>query len=222
MAIEDSVPSGFLSQQDGTVTCPSCGQGESVHAVPAVYESARATEETIARARRTANDDDASLARKRAARQQLAATPPPTVGSGVLAPAPKSRVGAFLAGTVMFALLAGVLTVMYNSSKGFTDSTGLDADGSGSIALHTFSIACTALSGLCLVGFAFALIRQLGIKRGRPAAEAVWRRGWYCGRCAVVYFRSGEQPTGIDAGRQLTPAEFRHLVWSAGGYAKAG
>lgn len=198
--------------------CPSCGQAESVYAVPGIYESARASEETIARARRAVNDNDASRSRKQAARMQIAATPPPVVRSALLAPAPTSRVGSFVGGAVFFALPAAGLRLMYQSSESFANSTGMVEARDGDGTLLTISVICTAVSAICLFGMALALMRRRRVNAGRAAADAVWRRGWYCTRCAVVHFRPGEEPAGVDARRPLDPESFRNLVWAAGGY----
>lgn len=133
---------------------------------------------------------------------------------------PKSRVGGFLGGALLFAIPAGFLWAMYRTSEDFANSTGMDAARSGDIAIRMVSILCMAISGSCLIATFLALVRRHGIKRGRPAAEAVWRRGWYCARCAVVHFRAGEQPVGVDADQPLAPEVFRDIVWKAGGYAK--
>ncbi|MCM1965795.1 MULTISPECIES: hypothetical protein [unclassified Streptomyces] len=45
---------------------------------------------------------------------------------------------------------------------------------------------------------------------GLAAAERLWARGWYCGRCARAHFE-GESAA-------LTLQEFRVRVWTAGGY----
>ncbi|MGW6689047.1 hypothetical protein [Streptomyces sp. NPDC054961] len=45
---------------------------------------------------------------------------------------------------------------------------------------------------------------------GLAAAERLWIRGWYCGRCARVHFEG--EPAA------LTLQEFRVRVWTAGGY----
>ncbi len=220
MAIEDSVPPGFLSRRGGALACPSCGQAEEVHAVPAIYESARAAEETVSRARRTINDDDASLARKRAARQQLAAAAPLTIRSSLLAPAPKAHVARCLVGALFSAIPAGFLWAMYRSSEEFSNSTGLDAASSGDSTLRMLAILCMAISGFCLAMTFLALVRRRGINKGRPAAEAVWCRGWYCARCAVVHFRADEQPAGVGSDQPLAPEEFRNIVWRVGGYGR--
>ncbi|MDJ0381204.1 hypothetical protein [Streptomyces sp. G-G2] len=78
------------------------------------------------------------------------------------------------------------------------------------------------ISGLALLAAVvlfFALNRyELRVRRraeaGRAAAERVWSDGWFCARCARVYFaRSGE-----DRGPALNLREFRVQVWEAGGY----
>ncbi|MEU3555064.1 hypothetical protein [Streptomyces fragilis] len=52
------------------------------------------------------------------------------------------------------------------------------------------------------------------VRAGRPVAERIWARGWYCRRCGTVHFPDAE---GAQA-EPLQLAEFRHLVWSEGGY----
>lgn len=46
-------------------------------------------------------------------------------------------------------------------------------------------------------------------KPGLAAAERLWLKAWYCGRCAMVHFAGGPA---------LTLQEFRVRVWTAGGY----
>ena len=90
--------------------------------------------------------------------------------------------------------------------------------GSEDDTLGTISILLAVLSALCLVGMVVALIRRSAVTPGRPAAEAVWRRGWYCTRCALVHFAPGEEPPGVLYGQVLDPYSFRSLVWTTGGY----
>ncbi len=97
--------------------------------------------------------------------------------------------------------------------------------GLGALILHSNGAADWVVgvtAGLSLVLFVFSLslavARQSKIKAGRPAAEAVWRMGWYCCRCAVVYFQAGEEPAGVTADQPLAPEHFRHIVWTAGRY----
>lgn len=225
--IQDSVPRGYeaasapataASSRATMVACATCGSAERVRAVPAVYEASRSAEESIARARAVVRDEDAFPAQKRRARAQLEATPAPQVRSALLAPAPRLNWIAFFAGAVMFAFLAGFLWSMNAESNGFANSTGMDSARSGDAMIQVFAVACAVGSGLCLLGLIVTLVRGFKTRAGRPAAEAVWRLGWYCGRCAVVSFRAGEEPAGVEAGTALDPRAFRDLVWAAGGY----
>ncbi|MFD7320639.1 hypothetical protein ACFV9D_06035 [Streptomyces sp. NPDC059875] len=52
------------------------------------------------------------------------------------------------------------------------------------------------------------------VMRGRPTAEDLWSRAWYCSRCGTVHFGAG---FGEDS-RPLTFQQFRERVWEAGGY----
>jgi ribosomal protein L37AE/L43A len=42
--------------------------------------------------------------------------------------------------------------------------------------------------------------------------------GWYCGRCGLVYFQPGYEPKGVALRQALSPAQFQHEVYRAGGY----
>jgi hypothetical protein len=63
-----------------------------------------------------------------------------------------------------------------------------------------------------------AVLRWIAFRRlleaGRPAAERLWSRAWYCGRCGTVYFA----PQSGDPAGALTFGDFRAVVWGAGGY----
>jgi hypothetical protein len=180
--------------------CPRYGYGHAVLSVPAAYSSARATEA----ARHVVGDDDASVSRRHAARVTMS-NPVPVVPSVQLAPAPVSQAAfVWLAIVVIFA------------------SCGLGAMG-------MFMSSPPGPSSLLPVGFmfllvlpAFVLLRQRLVNAGRPTATAaaIWDLGWYCCRCAIVYFQAEEAPPGIAPGQPLTPAQFRDIVWTAGRYAK--
>lgn len=57
------------------------------------------------------------------------------------------------------------------------------------------------------------------IEAGKPAAFEVWNRAWYCFTCEKVFFNFGQNPTGVKERHTIGTAEFRRLVWTAGGYA---
>ena len=214
MGVQDAIPQGY---RRGLTSCPVCGRDDAVSAVPVVYESSHAAELTIARAQSVVNDDDSSRASKAAARATLAATPPPSVRSRQLVLAPTSRWAACLVGAVLLAFPVGFVQIMAQSSKHFSKTGELTTDPENA-ALAAVAFGFAALSAACLVGMVAALIRRGVVNRGRGAADAVWRRGWYCGRCALVHFAPGEEPPGVLTGQVLDPDRFRALVWTAGGY----
>jgi hypothetical protein len=61
--------------------------------------------------------------------------------------------------------------------------------------------------------------RRRRLIRGLAAAEEIWRHGWYCRRCDVVYFQPGYAPAGVNPQAPMSTGEFRALVFAAGGYA---
>jgi hypothetical protein len=96
---------------------------------------------------------------------------------------------------------------------------GATSNGSGSGAWVLLVVGFVAgLACLLLIPVAVARLRL--VKAGRPAAMTIWQLGWYCCRCAIVYFQTGEAPPGVAPGQPLTPAQFQHIVWAIGGYAK--
>lgn len=86
-----------------------------------------------------------------------------------------------------------------------------------SVAMLGFVLcgAIAVVNGLGVVGI---LKRRKRIQAGKPAALAVWNEGWFCRRCGVVYFQPGYEPKGVGLHQALSPAQFRHEVYRAGGY----
>lgn len=100
----------------------------------------------------------------------------------------------------------------------------------------------TAVFWCGIVGFAVALVlygwalarrsRLARVQRGAPAALALWRTAWYCERCDGTYFDGAAvdgatlDGAAFDGSAEragdglLSAAEFRRLVWSAGGYGR--
>ncbi|MCL2583564.1 MAG: hypothetical protein FWE35_14055 [Streptosporangiales bacterium] len=94
--------------------------------------------------------------------------------------------------------------------------SGTAAGGGTGTVLFWCGIVCFAYA-LAMYGWAAARRARLTrVQRGAPAALALWRDAWYCQRCDGVFFspRTGsDAPDGL-----LSVSEFRHRVWSAGGY----
>jgi hypothetical protein len=244
MDIKDAVPPGAGPL---LTPCPRCERDDRVMAVPAVYAASQSSEEVVARASAVLHDDDAMLSRRREARATIAATPAPLVPSKQLAPAPRAytstyaSLAAFLTAPTVGLWIAYSMSrstdpqpsVLAPNDQGFSvgfSTTDLGSTGIGDTGLSTVvghnstlmygAIAATVVAATCLLVTLVSVVRRLVIRKGRPAADAVWRHGWYCGRCATVYFRAGEAPTGIAPATAIPPADFQHAVWTAGGYAR--
>lgn len=210
MGVHDSVPAGY---RRGLPPCPSCGRDDAVLAVPAVHEASRATARTISQARATLDDDAAMAVDKAAARATLADTPPPAVRPALLAPAPEIR-----------ALGCGCLAFLVAIPAAIAWIVAFTGDGSAVVepgrhhAILAVAGVFTALFAVTLAGTAVGIRRHRSVQAARPLADEVWRRGWYCTRCAIVHFAPGEEPAGVLPGQTLDPDSFRRLVWRAGGY----
>lgn len=182
--------------------CPRCGHVDAILSVPAAYHSARVTEA----AGRVARDDDASRSDRHAARMRVNGALP-VVPANELAVAPGNDA---LVGYGCLGIVLGVITM-----GGVTATV---AGGGLFPGVFGFITGLACLFVLLRVPAAVARLRL--VNAGRPAATAVWQLGWYCHRCAIVYFQSGEAPPGVAPGQPLWPAQFQHIVWTIGGYAR--
>lgn len=240
MDIQDAVPAGsaptpapvpLLVQalMPTLAPCPRCGRDDRVLAVPAAYGSARSTEATIAHARHVIADDDALQSRKREARAVLAATPLSAVASSELALAPKFSVRGWVGGTWVLGIAAAMMWTFYSVSgdtgaqsppTGYGFGAGLTASAptGRNPVLLVAALGFTAGAVASLIAALRSARRRAVVAKGRPAAERVWRRGWYCGRCATVYFLPGEAPEGVAPATAITPPDFQRVVWTTGGY----
>ncbi|HKR49346.1 MAG TPA: hypothetical protein VJT72_07150 [Pseudonocardiaceae bacterium] len=198
-------------------SCPRCGYVDLILSVPAAFSSASNTET----AHRVVRDDDASMSSRHAARATISAAPP-VVPAKQLAMAPSNTRGQFGCLGVVFGGFFGIFAAgaldFYARYGSFPpdippDRTSLVIGCAASIvSLLSFILAISAIRP--------AIVHRRMVNKGEPAAAAIWRLGWYCCRCAIVYFQAGEAPPGIASGQPLTPAQFQHIVWTAGGYAK--
>ena len=174
--------------------CPSCRQVDRVTNVSVV----RGRTETVSHTTSDANG---------IARRETSTRPTPIARE--LALAPRGSVAGAAIGCVFFAFAT---TLLYNAHT----SMGSADLGSG---FPLWPCLLTgAVSALGLLTAVWRYVRGIPVRKGKVAAEAVSRRGWYCERCGSVYFQPGQAPTGAEPEHAYTTSEFRHIVFAAGGY----
>jgi hypothetical protein len=175
--------------------------------VPSAFSSARSTEA----ARYVLRDDDALLSARFNA-SAVVRSALPIVPSRELAIAPTSAAGC---GAVA-GLLASVVVCVVFAIWAHETNTATPTE------IASVRLIAVVVVGLLATFSVLMLVRAVAlgskIKAGKPAAEAVWRRAWYCYRCSIVYFQPGEEPPGLRPGQPMVPIAFRHLVWTTGGY----
>jgi hypothetical protein len=85
----------------------------------------------------------------------------------------------------------------------------------GLLALPWLAAAVTGGGTVLLIVLAVRKEREnTRVRAGRPAAERVWARGWYCARCGTVHVPDAD---GAEGG-PFQLLEFRRMVWTEGGY----
>ncbi|MFJ4191830.1 hypothetical protein [Kitasatospora sp. NPDC089509] len=189
--------------------CPTCGLADQVRSVAAEYR-AGLTVETV----RTRRDD-----RWRTETREVASNL-----ARALAPAPErhpERIPGALGAVALFG--AGFLYFTADSQRDFETSRDRLLAGSSLLDPSAASEADSLqlYSGLALllavVLLATALLLRVSTNRalaGRPHAERLWSTAWYCSRCGTAHF----PPTAGQGAGPLSLQEFRHRVWTAGGY----
>jgi len=214
--INDAVP--------GLRPCPSCLQLDQVANVSVVRNRAVETVELTS----TTFNQTGDLAQ--APMSSRSSVTRPTLLGRRLAVAPTASPRGFAVFAVFFGLAAAGSYYLYGSADtdgspsadGFPSTAGSPSTVEFSAASPPFPfavcVALTVLSAVLLLGAIGVAVRMRPVRRGRAAAEDASRRGWYCGRCGVVYFQPGSVPTGAEPAKPYSPDEFRGIVFAAGGY----
>lgn len=192
--------------------CPSCGRGDEVRAVQAVFLDGHGhvREETGSGAERRTTTREVTSRLARA----LAPVPPAPRVSG------RAVLGYLLTFVSVGTFLGGALSGHWFSASAEDSRPPYPAPGwnelipPGREADHLFLGWTSGLALLAAVLLFAAVARALRAYRartepGRPAAESLWARGWYCARCSTAHFADGPA---------LSLQEFRTRVWTAGGY----
>ncbi|MEZ0068661.1 hypothetical protein ABIA32_004695 [Streptacidiphilus sp. MAP12-20] len=217
----------------GIPACPNCGQADRVQGVPAVY---RAGVDTVS-VHVPSTDERMAHTEQRTVTTALARSLAPApdavqLGRGCLGALPLGCLGFLLplAGVVAYVVAVGAghwrgdppqdCTPQFSGPDNCNiPATPADLTPHGTYAWLGWLGVLLVLIGLLLVVGLMLRLRlvRLGFRRrlaGRPQAEAVWSRGWYCARCGTAHFRA----TPSEPSRPLSLGEFRQIVWNAGGY----
>ncbi|MBF6276001.1 hypothetical protein [Nocardia nova] len=133
-----------------------------------------------------------------------------------LAPEPDFR-GAGRLTTLALAL--SLPAVGYFAAGGVLISRPHPGVSAASILIGAFGFALfLALPSLLILWFAFRRLRRSArIRRGAPAAYAVWRAGVYCHRCGMCFWPFAPA-AGIPVRHPVPPGGFQGIVWNVGGY----
>ena len=178
----------------GLRPCPGCRQVDRVTSVSVV----RGRTETVSHTVSDANG---------IARRETRSRPTPIARE--LSPVPNGSVTGAAIRCVFFAFATAML---------YTTHTTMANAGSGSGFPLWPCLLTGSISASGLLTAVWRYIRGIPVRRGRVAAEAVSRRGWYCERCGSVYFQPGQVPIGAKPEHAYTTSEFRRIVFAAGGY----
>jgi hypothetical protein len=191
--------------------CPSCGLADRVSGVPAVYMAGRDQVNVVV---------PGSGGRMEHTESRLMTT----ALADALAPAPTTATGLWM-GCLAFPLLAvAVVTFIAGATSGHwfggypvsPPGAGLPGEDHPDYAFLGVISLLALVAGACLI--LTAVFRAVAFRRlvdvGRPAAEGLWSRAWYCGRCGTVHL----PPQPGHPALALTFREFRAVVWTAGGY----
>jgi hypothetical protein len=195
--------------------CPSCGLTDQLISVPAAYLGGQ--QQVLEHVPPT--DDSPARTQTRTVTSALAKA---------LAPAPERPNNSMSCLTfVLFVIAVALFTAGALGGHWFQD--GSDCPKYGGYPYHPVAPACPDptqqalgwLSAVALLGAIVLSVITASLHRtwrrlmaGRPQAEQLWSKGWYCTRCAVVHF----PPTADAPSRPIGLTEFRHQVWTAGGY----
>ncbi|MFE5793778.1 hypothetical protein ACFQ8C_14555 [Streptomyces sp. NPDC056503] len=216
----------------GTHTCPGCGRDDRVQAVPAVYVAGR---DAVTGRERGRDGDTRTVTRTVTTGLSDALSPvprPPShgiVALGVLAAL--VSVGTFVGGVqaghwfedrAADGLADGVPRVggVYLLPEGsaapdYTQPLGLAPAPPPDFAyLGWISAAALLVAVLVAVVTHRRRTAFARLTAGRPRAEELWSRGWYCHRCGTVHL---DGVPGEDRA-PLTLQRFREKVWRHGGY----
>ncbi|WP_030231771.1 hypothetical protein [Streptomyces sp. NRRL S-350] len=184
--------------------CPSCGLTDQVRSVPAVYHAGRSR--TTAR---YPQGNDHYQSREVVSDLARALAPAPIRDQPPGRTAVAMGVAALL--VAGFTFIAGTVARQFNDDHGDTAVVGSHSAFEVPVELPVVAVVVAAALFLAAALLSASAGRELA---GRPRAEQLWARAWYCARCGTVHFPPAAGPSTAA----LSLPEFRRMVWHAGGY----
>lgn len=143
--------------------------------------------------------------------------------ASALSPQPLVKKGGWLTalgvGWLLFLLIPAAVEFSTHAQAGAV--SGQRTESPWAIAAGIYLIAGW-WAALCIVFGLRRSARRARVARGITRASLVWNEGWYCHRCGYCYFPPTAEPLGVPTGTLLDTGQFRHVVWTAGGYAGIG
>jgi hypothetical protein len=188
--------------------CPHCGQIDQVQNVPAVVAGGHSTY------RGASPMVGSAPGGVFVGYQQHGGVAVTETARGLNLVPPWPRTGCLIVGVVLLSLGTLGLTNLAGKASAPEDLDAARQAGTaaGRWLLPAMGLAITAL----LVWFLIRAMRTRSrIRRGMPAALAVWNSGWFCHRCGGVFFPAGT-PHDVPTARLLSSREFQGIVHHAG------
>lgn len=195
------------------ISCPSCGYDDCVQSVPAIRASGTST---VYGADYYSGVGVSSLGLVPVMGSSLVERTQSSYLAQSLAPEPGFRGAGRL---TTLAVVLSLPAVGYFAAGAVLISRPQPDVSAASIVMGTFGFALfLALPSLLILWFAFRRLRRSArIRRGAPAAYAVWRAGVYCHRCGMCFWPFAPA-AGIPVRHPVPPGGFQGIVWNAGGY----
>jgi hypothetical protein len=208
---------GIMTDANSALVCPQCSLGDQVQAVPVAYELG------------VTDYAGTSSGSGTAVGFGISGTGVPVSGIGV------SRTATQHSGTMVNRLAAQLMPAP-ERKRVFSGQAirrfialwfllGILGAGLSFVSPVFEVLEGVIIWSIAAFGVYAAVVRSrrnARVKRGRPAALALWRTGWLCHRCGGVFVPktsvTPSTPTEM-AGSLVSVAEFRAQVWTAGGYA---
>ncbi|MFE0020668.1 hypothetical protein [Amycolatopsis sp. NPDC059021] len=195
-----------------TVACPGCTQVDQVQHVPAAYDAGHSTYQgTGPLIGMPAGDGQVIYSRSVHRGVAVTAT------ARALDPFPVTRGGGCFLSVALVLLLPAIgLVFAVRSLFDGPAASAADRVGQWFVAIM-FPAGAFALVAL----FAWLFVRRVRhnarMRRGIPAARAVWQAAWFCHRCGGVFFPHGT-PFEVPCGHLLSTAAFRGIIARSGRY----